>query len=414
MALNENGKLSIGDIRSELQNTGNNNFSLKKAGVPTTTQNPQYTPLNLSSSNLPQDSAPYSLSEWRKYNHSENLPCLGENIIVTYENDTNYGGLQTSVLRKYDFANNQFDFLEDFGTVNRYNIAITRNKLFTNDGTTIRSYDITLSPWYLSSSPETVVDDTPFFGLVAKDDNTIVGWYHDSGDFYVNQLTRTSPTTYVIDNLFILDGNLYNLDYNGSQIYYDAINDVYLVPYYSGLFGDADPPYYVGKFAADPNNYSYPITSIDTGTTRIISVFEDSSNFYGIGNPDLPPDTVFLLDFNTQTISFNNFLSINFTSLGQSKPPLSSFTSPTLGTFYTYYRVKLRGDANESVEFEVTGNGTTNHWCYIYNSYPFNNVGELTGSAWTYSNFTSATTRTFTRTLSSTSETHHIVLFQGS
>jgi hypothetical protein len=80
MAIPGSGKVSIGDIRTELQNGGTNNFSLKKAGRPTTngllgTDPPQYTPVNQNSPVIPNNSQPYNLSEWRGYDHSQHGIC---------------------------------------------------------------------------------------------------------------------------------------------------------------------------------------------------------------------------------------------------------------------------------------------------------------------------------------------------
>lgn len=80
MAIPGSGKVSIGDIRTELQNGGTNNFSLQFAGrpyigAPGTFQNPIYVPINESSTSKPNNLQPFAISEWRNYNHSENKPC---------------------------------------------------------------------------------------------------------------------------------------------------------------------------------------------------------------------------------------------------------------------------------------------------------------------------------------------------
>lgn len=76
MALPSSGTLSIGDIRSELSNTGTSPFSLAKAGEQyTATREDGYTPLNQNSTSKPNNSSPYQISEWYSYNHSENGSC---------------------------------------------------------------------------------------------------------------------------------------------------------------------------------------------------------------------------------------------------------------------------------------------------------------------------------------------------
>jgi hypothetical protein len=77
MAIPGSGAVSIGTIRTELQNTGKNNFSLRFAGRPSATFNPDYTPINQNSSSKPNDSSPYSISEWRNYDHSAFGNCSG-------------------------------------------------------------------------------------------------------------------------------------------------------------------------------------------------------------------------------------------------------------------------------------------------------------------------------------------------
>jgi hypothetical protein len=74
MALPASGQLSIGDIRSELQNTGKANFKLSLAGNPST-RNEGFTPKNQNSSPKPNATSPYAISEWYSYNHSANGSC---------------------------------------------------------------------------------------------------------------------------------------------------------------------------------------------------------------------------------------------------------------------------------------------------------------------------------------------------
>lgn len=79
MAIPGSGKVSIGDIRTELQNSIPD-FSLENAGrpetgAPGTFMTALYVPINQSSTSKPDDVSPYAISEWRNYNHSENKPC---------------------------------------------------------------------------------------------------------------------------------------------------------------------------------------------------------------------------------------------------------------------------------------------------------------------------------------------------
>jgi hypothetical protein len=75
MAIPSSGQVSIGTIRTELQNTGTNNFALSRAGSQRDVRNAGYTPLNQSSTSLPGATAPYAVSEWRNYNHSATRLC---------------------------------------------------------------------------------------------------------------------------------------------------------------------------------------------------------------------------------------------------------------------------------------------------------------------------------------------------
>lgn len=78
MALPSSGTLSIGDIRSELSNTGTTSFALSKAGMPlggNATRGDGYTPKNQNSTSKPNDTSPYQVSEWYSYNHTQNGSC---------------------------------------------------------------------------------------------------------------------------------------------------------------------------------------------------------------------------------------------------------------------------------------------------------------------------------------------------
>lgn len=82
MSIPLTGTVSLSMIRAHLSNTGTNNFSLKKAGRPTTnglggSAAPEYVPVNQNSYMLPNNSAPYAISEWRGYTHSGSGTCSG-------------------------------------------------------------------------------------------------------------------------------------------------------------------------------------------------------------------------------------------------------------------------------------------------------------------------------------------------
>lgn len=90
----------------------------------------------------------------------------------------------------------------------------------------------------------------------------------------------------------------------------------------------------------------------------------------------------------------------------------TSFTTPSLGKFYTYYRVNITGTIQHVSNITVSGNSINNHWCYIYLTYPFNNVGQITASPWTYSYFSNNNTKTFRRGLAATSEVLYFIFYE--
>lgn len=77
------GTISWSMLRSHLQNTGTAPFGLSGAGRPTWSssaapyqgETPQYVPKNRSSYTFPDDAAPYAISEWRGYTHSQSGTC---------------------------------------------------------------------------------------------------------------------------------------------------------------------------------------------------------------------------------------------------------------------------------------------------------------------------------------------------
>jgi hypothetical protein len=74
MALPSSGQISLSSIRTELLNTGTNNFSLKNAGGYTGRDTP-YVPVNQSSFGKPNTTSPYQASEWYDYDHSASTLC---------------------------------------------------------------------------------------------------------------------------------------------------------------------------------------------------------------------------------------------------------------------------------------------------------------------------------------------------
>lgn len=89
-----------------------------------------------------------------------------------------------------------------------------------------------------------------------------------------------------------------------------------------------------------------------------------------------------------------------------------SVLSPSLGTFYTYYKFLVEGDVAERANIEVQSYDAINHWLYIYLEYPFNNVGQITSSPWTYSYFTASSVKTIVRDLENTTEALHFVIYE--
>jgi hypothetical protein len=76
------GPISWSTLRSTLVNTGTAPFGLSGAGRPTWTTSqpyspgtPLYVPKNRSSSSLPDDASPFSISEWRGYDHEQSKDC---------------------------------------------------------------------------------------------------------------------------------------------------------------------------------------------------------------------------------------------------------------------------------------------------------------------------------------------------
>lgn len=431
MAIPISGKVSIGDIRTELQNTGTSNFQLSKAGRPTTgvpgtLQNPVYTPVNQSSSNIPNNSSPYSVSEWRRYNHSENLPCYSTSEIYLYYAVSGRVG----ELYKYDFVSNSVSLLEEtFGAslLTSRDFAMTRSKLWDANpssgggGATnyLYEYDITTIPWTLTSNR--TLTTTPnsdlalvLGGFVAKSNTLLVGYPHPNSysatsSVYEANIETNTPT---FTKLF----NAAGVARIFGEIYYNQIANTYIFAYEK-----TNGNYAVGEY----NTSGTLVNEVVTGSLAIDGLFEYSGTMYGIKDGDYNDIYELNLSSNTYTYiktapeivdflpddpGFTWSLYVYGASQVKIEP---TFTTSSLGKFYTYYRIALRGEVTYQSTIEVSGTDITNHWCYIYTSYPFNNVGQIdTSQSWTYSYFSSNTSKFFTRTMLSSSEVLHFVLFE--
>jgi len=416
MAIPISGKVSIGDIRTELRNGGKTNFELSKAGrpttgVPNTGQNPLYTPVNQSSSYIPDNSDPRNITEWRGYSHTENLSCDGEYFLIMVTNT--YLGLSESIdIYRYDFNTNTYTLLMANFTGSENlddDVAITRNKLFHLEtgayasGDKVIEYDIILDPFSISYNRHIQMGGG-CFGLFAKNNTTLVFWRTVGGTTYIIE-ADISANTAVESTLFTIGGTYYV----GGELHYDSVNQKYYLPFSTGGLGVA--PHYVGRYStAGSLEVSVPVDEI------IDSIFVIGNDIYGVADDR----DIYLLNFTSATSSYiktapssgDTGRPVYFDGVAQYKYP-DGFTTPSLGKFYTYYRLALRGNVGHQSLIEVVGDSTNDHWCYIYTSYPFDNVGQIiTTAAWTYSYFDSSTTKYFTRTMGSPNEVLHFVIFQ--
>jgi hypothetical protein len=83
MPLPASGTISIGDIRTELLNSGTSNYRLSYAGQYNgSIKTSGYVPINRASTSKPNDSAAYAISEWYSYNHSSSKACSGTGFTV--------------------------------------------------------------------------------------------------------------------------------------------------------------------------------------------------------------------------------------------------------------------------------------------------------------------------------------------
>lgn len=93
----------------------------------------------------------------------------------------------------------------------------------------------------------------------------------------------------------------------------------------------------------------------------------------------------------------------------------SSFTTPDIQRFYTYHKIKLTGSAGFETVISVQCNSApeTRLATAIYVHYPFTNVGGLTSNGPIYTfQHTSATTLTYTFTMSTDSTMLHVVSYE--
>lgn len=160
MALPASGQISIGGIRTELSNTGTNNFSLVRAGANGVSRGEGYTPLNQSSTSKPNFTAPYGMNEWYSYNHSANTACgsswvatpsIGAmytyyrfNITGTAGNVSTISFYGVSIPNPYIFANiyNTYPFTS---TGNLIGTAPLKQLTMFNGGTNSYLYTLTSS-----------------------------------------------------------------------------------------------------------------------------------------------------------------------------------------------------------------------------------------------------------------------------
>jgi hypothetical protein len=251
-------------------------------------------------------------------------------------------------------------------------------------------------------------------GIVAKSNTVIVGYPHPyvfsaTNSVYEANINTKTP---VITKLFDAAG----VSSIKGEIYYNPASNTYTFPYQK-----SDSNYAVGEF----NTSGTKLNEVVTGSLLIDGLFKYNGSLYGVKDGSYNDIYELNLSSNSYTyvktapevVDFNSSdpgftWSLYVQGVAQLFPE-ESFTSPSLGKFYTYYRVALRGQVGYQTSVEVVGDSTNDHWCYIYTTYPFNNVGQIdTSKSWTYSYFDSSTTKYFTRTMGSPNEVLHFVIFQ--
>ncbi len=429
MAIPSTGKVSIGDIRTELQNTGSDSFSLKLSGRPTTGapgtfQSPVYTPLNLSSTRVPNSFSPYAVSEWREYNHSENLACSEEDFII-FMNDSSSAG-NARALWRYYFTTNTVVQLESESSGTGEDIAMTKSNLFAiNDGGgALDISSITLSPWSYPISNDIVSYGSDNFSIFAKNDTTILGYTIIGPEYpidfengvvygvYDTYLPYVYPSSEV--TIFTFSTNDTNVWLCG-EIYWESSTDKYFIPYATSAFIDFRaivyfvPPFYVGRFSSSGTLEASVPTDYE-----IKGLFTVGDSLYGVKKSSRD---IYLLDFTGLTSSYSKTapnISTNIRAVTQyNSSSKISIVTPQLGTFYTYYRVAISGSPGYTSAVTVRGTGTTNHFCKVFLSYPFNNVGQVTATAWQTLSFFSSTSQVVTRLMQNYSEVLYFVLYES-
>jgi hypothetical protein len=96
MALPSSGPISMNDVMTELQNTGTtSNIKLAWMGQMNGNREQGFTTVNQNSTTKPVrtsggSNAPYSLSDWQSYNHTQNGSCSGNSFRISPVETTYY------------------------------------------------------------------------------------------------------------------------------------------------------------------------------------------------------------------------------------------------------------------------------------------------------------------------------------
>jgi hypothetical protein len=117
----------------------------------------------------------------------------------------------------------------------------------------------------------------------------------------------------------------------------------------------------------------------------------------------------------TSPYQISEWYSYNHTQNGTCSG--TSFTTPTIGGAYIYYRINVTGGAGNSTNISVNSSGYAGGQslrCNIYSTYPFTNTGALTGTPLSALTFTSNTSQTYTYTLSTSSQVLYFVIWDNS
>jgi hypothetical protein len=117
----------------------------------------------------------------------------------------------------------------------------------------------------------------------------------------------------------------------------------------------------------------------------------------------------------TSPYQLSEWYSYNHTQNGTCSG--TTFTTPTIGGAYIYYRINVTGGAGASTTISVNSSGYAagqSLRCYIYSTYPFTNTGALTGTLLSALTFTSNASQTYTHTLSASSQVLYFVIWDNS